>query len=377
MAQHYGLRNALGEQPMQSFDEIRRLVVALAFKRSPDPHCCRAWTDSHRDIIRAHGLAPWFYKSLAGLPETDMPQKIKRVLRQDYMLAVKLSMTREWALKKILGLLNANNVTTVLLKGAYLGPMIYGDPALRSMCDIDLLVHEKDVKAARNALASLGYKIQFAPCSAEDRILQPAETHIHDDERFTTVDLHPSLGSMDFYRFPPAAVWNEITDGRLYDRKVSFLSPELNFIYVAVHALNHGTTLRDWLDLVLILKRTIFDWGRFVDLSRSFGVIRPMWWTFRELGANWESSPPTEIVKILDAYHPHWLEDRIIGNRWRYAWRLLGKMRLLESWESKMRFWRSRLLPSKSYREAVVGEDKWIPYFGSKLGYFLHLRRKS
>ena len=200
---------------MQFFNEIRRLVVALAFKRSPEPHCCRDWTDSHTDIIRAHGLAPWLYKSLAGLPETDMPQKIKRVLQQDYMLAVKVSMTREWALKEILGLLNANNVTAVLLKGAYLGPMIYGDPALRTMCDIDLLVHEKDLNAARNALASLGYRIQFAPCSPEDRILQPAETHIHDDERFTTVDLHPSLGSMDFYRFPPATVWNEITDGRI------------------------------------------------------------------------------------------------------------------------------------------------------------------
>ncbi len=197
-----------------------------------------------------------------------MPQKIKRVLRQDYMLALKVSMTLEWALKQILARLNANNVTAVLLKGAYLGPMIYGDPALRTMCDIDLLVHEKDLNAARNALASLGYGILFAPYSPEDRILQPAETHIHDDKRFTTVDLHPSLGSMDFYRFPPATVWNEITDGRLYDCKVSFLSPELNFIYVAVHALNHGAILRDWLDLVLILKRTIFDWGRFVDLSR-------------------------------------------------------------------------------------------------------------
>jgi hypothetical protein len=322
-------------------------------------------------------LAPWIYKSLAGVPETHMPQQIKTVLQQDYMLAVKRSMTREWVLKEILRVLNANNVIAVLLKGAYLGPVIYGDPALRTMCDIDLLVHDKDLNAARNALGLLGYRIQFAPCSPEDRILQPAETYIHDDERFTTVDLHPSLGSMDFYRFPPADVWNQITEGKLYGYRVSFLSPELNFIYVAVHALNHGAILRDWLDLVLILKRAVFDWGRFVDLSRSLGVIRPLWWTFRELSRNWESNPPAEIGNILDAYHPHWLEDRIIGNRWRYAWRLLAKMRLLEGWESKIRFWRSRLLPSKSYREAVVGNDKWIPYFGSKLGHFLHLRRRS
>ncbi len=37
-----------------------------------------------------------------------------------------------------------------------------------------------------------------------------------------------------------------------------------------------------------------------------------MWWTFCELGANWESNPPTEVGNILAAYHPHWLEDRII-----------------------------------------------------------------
>jgi hypothetical protein len=359
------------------FNEIRRLVVTLAFERFPEPYCCRDWTVFHGEIVRAHELVPWLYKSLGGVPETGMPREISGALQKDYMLSVKASMTREWSLKQILAVLNAHGVTPVLLKGAYLGPKIYGDPALRTMCDIDLLARKEDLNAARNALTSLGYRIQFALGSPEDRILQLAETHIHDDDRFTTVDLHRSLGSMDFYRFPPADVWSQVTEGNLYGHKVLFLSPELNFICVAVHALNHGAILRDWLDMVLILKRTAFDWGRFADLSRSLGVIRPLWWTFRELGAHWESNPPTEIGNMLDAYHPHWLEDRIIGSRWTYAWRLLAKMRLLESRESKMRFWRSRLLPSRSYREAVVGTDNWMPYFASKLGYFIRLRRRS
>ncbi len=361
---------------MQLLNEIRRLLVDLAFGRSPAPDYCRHWTVVHQTIVQTHGLAPWFYKSIANHPESCLPAGIEKELRQDYMLSVLTNMTSEPALKQVLGTLNTNNVSPVLLKGAYLGPAVYKDPPLRTMCDIDLLVRKKDFEVTRNTLMSLGYTAEVQTDRPEDQTLQLSGSYARSDGFSVAIDIHRALGAMDFYRFSPSEVWDHVTEQGLYGCKVFFLSPELNFMHVAVHALNHGPMLGDWLDLLLILNRTAFDWDRFICLSRSFGVMRPMWWVFRELGANWESAAPSYIMDALSAYRPHWLEDRIISNRWRYVWRLYAKMRLLEGWRSRIRFLSSRLFPSKSYREALTGTHNWITYFESKLGYFLHFWRE-
>ncbi len=366
-----------GEQALSCFDEVRRLVVALAFKRSPEPDCCKDWTDSHGDVIRAHGLAPWLYRSLAEFPEAGLPLKLKRVFQHDYMLSRIASMTRESALKQILEAFNNKGISPVLLKGAYLGALVYDDPALRTMCDMDLLVPEEDFELAGNILTSLGYVIEFESACPEDRILQPGETFTRMGDRLTTVDLHRSLRSMDFYRFLSIQVLQQTIQNLLYGRRVRFLTPEMNFIYVAMHALNHGPLLRDWLDLVLILNRTAFDWNRFISLAKALGALRPMWWVFQEMSTEWESVPPLEVDNVLAAYHPHWLEDHVISGRWRYLWLFYARIRLLNGWSTRIRYLRSRLFPPKAYREAIIGTDKWMTYFGSKLGYFLHLRTRK
>lgn len=369
-------RLSSGEHPLQLLNEIRRLVVALVFGRSPEPDYCRGWTSLHRDTARVQGLTPWLYKSLANHPDKGMPADIKKDLQQDYMSSVLANMNREAALKQVLETLNASNARPVLLKGAYLGHVVYEEPALRPMSDVDILVHEDNFEETRNALVSLGYEIQVEPQSAEDQALQLAEPYTLGRCQ-VAIDLHRSLGAMDYYRFPLPEIWDQITERRLYGCKVFFLSPEVNFIHVATHALNHGPLLRDWLDLVLILNRTAFEWDQFLRLSRSFGVMRPMWWVFGELGANWECAAPPYVTDALTAYRPHWLEDRIIPNRWGYIWRLYAKMWLLDGWTSRIRFLGSRLFPSKSYRERVTGTRNWAAYVGSKLGHFLHFWRQS
>ncbi len=330
----------------------------------------------HWDTIRTHGLAPWFFKSISDHPQSGLPDEVKGRLRKEYMVSLVNSMSRQLSLKELLEALNGRGVSPVLLKGVYIGEAIYEDPALRTMCDIDLLVSEEDFDISTGVLELLGYKSEFDSDCPEDRIIQVGETFVHTGDRFMIVDLHRSLRSMDYYLFPSSEVWAHTSEKSLYGFRAQILSPELNFIYMALHALNHGPILRDWLDLVLILNRTSFDWDKFIHLSTVLGVRRPMWWIFQEMGNEWESIPPVEVDNALAAYRPHWLEDRLISGRLRYFWLFYARTQLLDGWYSKIRYMKSRLLPSKSYREALTGTTHWLPYFGSKLNYFRKLWKK-
>ncbi len=316
----------------------------------------------HWDIIRTHGLAPWFFKSISDHPTIGIQEELKERLRKDYMLSLLSSVTSEISLKEILEALNSKGVSPVLLKGAYIGNLVYEDPALRTMCDIDLLVSEEDFELSSSVLKLLGYESEFDSGCPEDRILQLGGTFKRIGDRFTIVDLHRSLRSMDYYLVPSAEVWTHTTEKALYGNRARFLSPELNFIYMAMHALNHGPFLRDWLDLAMILNRTVFDWDKFISLSTVLGALRPRWWIFQEMSNEWESVPPVYVDNALAAYRPHWLEDRIISGRLKYLWLFYARMRLLDGWYSRIRYMKSRLMPSENYRETTVGTRKWIPY---------------
>jgi hypothetical protein len=322
-------------------------------------------------------LAPWFFKSFSDRPTIGFSGELKERLRKDYMISLLSSVSREMSLKEILEALNKKGVSPVLIKGVYIGGFVHDDPALRTMCDIDLLVPEEDFEVSASVLKVLGYESEFDSGFSEDRKIKLGETFTRIGNGFMAVDLHRSLRCMDYYLFPLSEVWTRTTEKSLYGYRVRLLSPELNFIYTAMHALNHGPLLRDWLDLVLILNRTAFDWDKFISLTTVLGALRPMWWIFQEMSDNWESIPPVEIDDALAAYRPHWLEDRIISGRLRYLWLFYARMRLLGGWYSKIRYMKSRLLPSENYREALLGTRNWIPYFGSKLNYFLKLWKET
>jgi hypothetical protein len=215
------------------------------------------------------------------------------------------------------------------------------------------------------------------PLDAGNRASYAALSYVRAGGKHDSIDLHHQLGGMDHYSFPQSAVWNERLETTLHGCRVWFLSPELNFIHLGAHSLNHGPLLRDWLDLVLILRRTSFQWDKFAALAVTLGVLRPMYWIVRELTRNWGVRPPHEVTNALANYQPRPLEDRVIRGRWRYLWRNYSKVSSCEGWRAKVRHIRFRVFPPVDYRKAVVGSGSWLRYMTSKIDLFFHLWRRS
>ena len=74
-----------------------------------------------------------------------------------YLRSALLAERQRLALREILRLFHQISISVVLLKGAALRVLVYKNPALRPMCDVDLLVRRSELKCAAQTLVAHGY----------------------------------------------------------------------------------------------------------------------------------------------------------------------------------------------------------------------------
>jgi hypothetical protein len=344
----------------------------LAAGAAPEPGACRHWTDLHLNLAQYHGLGPWLYKAFRDHPTVGLSPEILEALHKDYRVSVVACMSREARLSKLLDAFNQRELPVLLLKGAYLGRFVYKDPALRLMNDVDVLVRDEDFSRSREELDSLGYRFVEEPDCRYHQDLKMPVTYVRPGNPFDVVDLHSVVRSMDYYTFSSSFLWSEATESDLQGRRVFYLSPEVNFIHLAVHNLNHVGLLRDWVDLILLLQNPKLDWERLHNCGRSLGALRPLFWIFRELQKTWNFRPPAAVTSELSCYVPGWLEDRVIRHRFRYFWRLFSRVASIDGWSARLRYLRLKLLASPSDVAPTRGTVRRLARLKEKLALFVH-----
>jgi hypothetical protein len=266
-------------------------------------------------------------------------------------------------------------IPVMVLKGAYLGTFVYKNPALRPMCDLDLLVPDEQFEPARRLLERLGFMIEAEPLDGEYRFLQPALAHTRSGILPCAVDLHRDLSCMDYYRLPSSRVWQEAVQGEYYGQPVFYPSNELNFIHLGMHTLTHVGLIRDRLDLVLFLRRIGVDWDKLASLAGSVGALRPLYWVFHELKQDWGLVVPERFGDSLAAYVPARMEDRVVRHKMRYIWRIVARFQLLPGWRLRLRYLRMRLFPEGAQEEGGSGILRWLRHVASKVAYFIAFYR--
>jgi hypothetical protein len=299
-----------------------------------------------------------------------------QILRGEYLPASLAWLSRERLLTELLAAFDDAHISVALLKGSHLAVVVYESPCLRTMSDVDLLVPGSQFKTATDVLCALGYKPQFEGLDTVQTDSIPALTFVRPDKAEAMVDLHRELRFMDYYRFPSELVWSQASETKHDGQRVFFLSPELNFIHVAMHSFAHTNSMRDWLDMHLLLTRTPFDWERFLSLACSLGVMRPLRWVLAHLSRTWGTRIPGSIEKAVYRYKPLWFEDYIIRGKFRYFWRFIARLSRFKGLRPKLGYLRQALFPSREYRAAVVGSTHWRVYLMSKIFYFISLWKR-
>jgi hypothetical protein len=104
----------------------------------------------------AHGLVPLLYGHLqaAGIA---IPPAIKQELLGYYMQHAHATSVRTQVLTDILTCFQAEGIDALVLKGAALAHLVYPQPVLRPMRDIDILVRAEEVYRAYELLPQIGF----------------------------------------------------------------------------------------------------------------------------------------------------------------------------------------------------------------------------
>ena len=108
-----------------------------------------------------HGLSPLFYHHLneSGI---SIPAHASLTLKALVVRHRRAHEIRTEVITEFLARFNQDGIECLLLKGAALAHLLYPEPSMRPMGDVDILVHRDDALRAQQCLRELGY-------SADDR----------------------------------------------------------------------------------------------------------------------------------------------------------------------------------------------------------------
>lgn len=123
-------------------DRARRRLARMIAAGCPD----HALDAELRELARVEGVLPLIEWIGGPVPPQLRTQAV-------------LQLARRARLRRLLDLLAADGVTVIVFKGAHLAYTFYPDPALRPHVDIDLLIHPRDVEAARRVLERSGHRL--------------------------------------------------------------------------------------------------------------------------------------------------------------------------------------------------------------------------
>lgn len=210
------------------------------------------------DYAGKNAVGGMLYNAIGFLEEKNKPGlAVQRLLRQQMLLTVTVSVSQETAMEEVKEKLNACGIWHVLFKG-YLLKQLYPVPELRTMGDIDFLIREEQRQACHEAILELGFSCTTQKgcvwCYSRGNVFLEVHTNLMAGEPWNGVDYET------YYKGIFAHV-------ETIDRFTCRLKPEYHFVFLVNHAAKHlrhaGFGIRGGvLDFVVFLRACgdTLDW---------------------------------------------------------------------------------------------------------------------
>jgi hypothetical protein len=110
-------------------------------------------------LAERHGLGPLVYTHLKAA-DALTPSQTMREIKALFLRHRHANAVRGEALAEILDAFQSEEIESLFLKGAALAYLVYPQPGLRPMRDMDILVKKTDIQSALSSLEELGYSTE-------------------------------------------------------------------------------------------------------------------------------------------------------------------------------------------------------------------------
>ncbi len=227
-------------------------------------------------LAEDHGVEGHLAACLGELPVDLVPLQIKQTLvnRQRSRIFLTLRLTAE--LFCILDRFNLAGIGALVVKGPVLAVQAYGDPAMRSFGDLDLLVRQRDIRRATELMIGAGY-VPSVSLRAIDAGKIPGQYLFSKPDSKLLVELHNDYTLRYFpRRLPLEEFFARQILVSLDSRETPALSVEDELVLICIHGAKHFWERLMWIADVaaLVTRRTGIDWARAAHSAKAVGAER-------------------------------------------------------------------------------------------------------
>ena len=306
------------------------------------------WEDLLQQSAR-HRITPLFYHRLRTFhPDIPIPPNVMGRLRQAYLGDDTRNLMLYYNLSRVLKILRRDGIPVIVLKGAHLAELVYGNRALRFLSDLDLLVKKDDLMRVDALLLEMG-----CTTTVHNRIAGKDNNQFDYlmPKRDVILDIHWSILSSLFpFSIDTDGQWERSRPVLIAGVDVAVLCPEDLLLHLCLHAgCGHGFEpgLKLFCDISEILQHDGggMDWGVVQRLSREWGIGKCVYLTLKLTGKLLGVALPEGLMEELK---PSDFDERIVAlARDQIFSRRLRTGPPLSLWPAVARFWGSARLWDK------------------------------
>jgi hypothetical protein len=289
--------------------DYRVLTAALnahpeAQRVSEFAEAARQLNDWHgvTELARWHGVEGPLFAMVARLDEPVMPPSLLRELRTDVARETVRTLFLKGRAREVCSALARADISVMALKGIALVERVYRDHSLRSMADIDLLVHRSDLERAYDVVVALCY---HGPTEDHFRQGRRHAPELSDQAGASIVELHHHIiNGTQLASIEP--MWERASAAT--DPADEFLVPSLEdlIFHVASHFSGDRMSrthqaLRQLMDLgeTLRVADATLDWDVVIREAQRFGHVRPLFFALFAAHELTGAAVPTEVLATL------------------------------------------------------------------------------
>jgi len=261
-----------------------------------------------------HGVESLLYQRLKTRHlKVIVPTNIIQTLRAVYLNVAWNNTSLYDELAKVLKVLQNENIPVILLKGAHLAEVVYGNKALRSMSDIDIMLKEEDLHKSVNLLFQSGFSVTdekqakyiVKNITGHYHIL-PHLKHFPDLKNGTIkLDVHCSIADeASSFNIDIDGLWKRARPTTIAGIEVLVLSPEDLLLHSCLHSVyshffEYG--LRPLCDILETTRyyRDRIDWTKLEHCAVQWNTKNFVYLTLRLARELLAAEVPEELLNAL------------------------------------------------------------------------------
>lgn len=229
-------------------------------------------------MAAAHGVIPLLYVNLKKTFPDSVPVPTLEHLHAQFLANAGRNLLLTEELFKLLHLLETKGIPSVPYKGPLLAGSVYGDLALRTFSDLDIVVHKRDFPRAKALLLSQGYRLDLSLTpEMEIAFLQSDfEADFIRDDGKVAVDIQWGKPKDLPYPMKFELFWERLEQASLEGRMISTFAPADLVIILSMHGASHCWERLHWVCDVaeLIQVHPGIDWPGVIDRAERLGWRR-------------------------------------------------------------------------------------------------------